>query len=72
MSKFVVGYIDWFDHNLKLELIEADTWREAVSSHSSFPWKEEGYTPNMKDPEAFKHECFDADCMMSWLELPSV
>ena len=32
--KFVVGHIDWFDHELVLELVEAENEVEAVRKHS--------------------------------------
>lgn len=39
MSKrFVVGYIDWYNHELKLQVFEADTWQDAVVQHENYPF----------------------------------
>lgn len=73
MKTFVVGYIDWSDHELTLERIEAPTWQQAVMNHTKFPWRKkdgqvaEPYRPT--EEEAFKQACFDCDCMMSWIEV---
>lgn len=69
---FIVGHIDWFKYDLVLERIEALSWQEAVVQHSHYPFKDsETDAPTMilTDADVFKQECFDADCMMSWIEV---
>lgn len=69
---FIVGHIDWMDHELLLERITASSWQHAVVQHSHYPFKDpETDAPNMilVDEEAFKQECFDCACMMSWIEV---
>lgn len=71
---FIVAYIDWFDYNLILERITASSWEDAVVQHSKYPFKDsETDAPNavITDADAFKQECFDCDCMMSWIEVTS-
>lgn len=34
MKKFAVGYIDFYDNNLIIEIIEAEDWYAALSSHT--------------------------------------
>ena len=34
MSKFAVGYINFFDNNLIVEIVEADNWFDAIWQHS--------------------------------------
>ena len=66
MKTFIVGHIDWFNHDLILERISAINWQHAVAAHSKFPWT--GTVPTT-DPETFKQQCFDGDCMMDWIEV---
>ena len=35
LKKFIVGYINFFDNSLKVELVEAENWKEALAKHSS-------------------------------------
>ena len=34
MNKFAVGYISFFDNVLKVEIIEAKDWKDALLQHS--------------------------------------
>lgn len=38
MSRFVVGYLNFFDHEMLLQVIEASDWKEAVVKHSKYPY----------------------------------
>lgn len=70
MKTFVVGHIDWFDHNLTLEKITAVDWLGAVQAHSKFPFEApKDYSEASHAPETFKQLCFDCDCMMNWIEI---
>lgn len=67
MPLFIVGHIDWFEHELVLEKIEAPDWQHAIALHSKWT-ADNGDVPNLS-PEAFKQHCFDLDSMMSWIEV---
>lgn len=67
MPQFIVGHVDWYDHNLVLEKIEAPTWREAWMKHSKNPF--EGVQDINPSIEEAKQECFNQDCMMGHIEL---
>lgn len=74
MKTFVVGHIDWMDHELTLERIAATDWPAAVRKHSKFPFADkscdrEAILLDTLDGEGFKQACFDADCMMNWIEV---
>lgn len=34
MTKYAVAYISFFENELKVEIIEANGWKEALSKHS--------------------------------------
>lgn len=39
MSKrFAVGHIDFFNNELKIQVIEADAWQDAVVQHDKYPF----------------------------------
>lgn len=79
---FIVGHIDWSDHELILERCCGPTWQDAIIAHSKYPFMKcdeetgeqieptecEPVDPN-EDEETFKQKCFDCDCMMSWIEV---
>ena len=64
---WVVGWIDWFDHELVLEQVTASNWQEAVIQHSKFPFPR---CVRLDNAEEFKERCFDVDCMMNWHIVP--
>lgn len=68
MKQFIVGHIDWYDHNLTLERVEAKDWREAFTKHSK---AQELFSsdPVPEDLKAAKQFCFDCDCMMDAIEV---
>lgn len=78
---WIVGFIDFFNHELKLERIEAATWQDAVVQHSMYPYKgtenSDEILPQelslryeeLEPEESFKQSCFDCDSMMNWIEL---
>lgn len=70
MKRFVVGYIDWMNNDLKLEIVYAKTWKEALAGHTKYPWKNEPqHAPDTDDIELFQQACFDCDCMMNVIEV---
>ena len=72
MKTFVVGHIDWFDHELILEKYEVSSWRIAVALHTKYPFHGDPNLDPPKEsttPELFRGQCFDVDCMMNWIEV---
>lgn len=69
MKKYVVGYINFFDNVLKLRIVKAEGWYDAL--HKAF---EVGvYLPvDMKDIEEAKAEAFNQDWMFTVQELKKV
>lgn len=69
MSKFAVGYINFFDNELIIEIIEAEDWLEALHEHSQMihiPW--EDYFSDCTISGA-KAKAFDADMMFDVVEI---
>lgn len=69
MSKFAVGYINFFDNDLIIEIIEAEDWLEALHKHSKIeqdPWGD--YFSNYTIDEA-KTEAFNSDMMFDVVEI---
>ena len=69
MSKFVVGYINFFDNDLIIEIIEAEDWLKALHKHSQMihtPW--EDYFADCTIGRA-KEKAFDADMMFDVIEI---
>lgn len=60
MSKFAVGFINFFDNELEIEIIEANNWREASIKHSSSMWDSltEIDREDSEDPEDAENETF--------------
>ena len=82
--KFVVGHIDWFDHELILELIEAENEMEAVKKHSKVGEMDWSIQDKVEDDDgkhkyAERRSClslsemqqvaFDCDCMVNAIEV---
>ena len=67
MKKFAVGYIDFFDNELIIEIIEAEDWFSALSNHSKFK-EDEIYLPNTSLKDA-KNEAFNCDSMIDVIEI---
>lgn len=38
MNKFAVGFLNFYDNELVIEIIEASDWREAAMKHSKSIW----------------------------------
>ena len=80
-KRFVVTVGCLFDNVLTQEVIEANTWQEAVLKHSKYPYrgKDENEQdkvadlakqyPNPEEDEAFKQACFDCDTLIDWIEV---
>jgi len=58
MKKWAVGYINFYDNDLIIEIIKADTWYEALFKHS----KVSGNGSKLsKDIKTAKGQAFDSD-----------
>jgi len=64
MTRYMVGYINFFNNELIVELVEGNTWKEALSKHSSL--KDENGNPDdlawlAEDLKEAKEEAYNAD-----------
>lgn len=71
MTKFAVGYMNFFNNNLKVDIVEAENWKEALSNHSAFAGysveENTGWLPD--DLETAKSEAFKADFLFDVVEI---
>lgn len=66
MKKFAVAWVDEFDHDLQLYLVEATDWRDALEKAKP------GYVENVKDCEtieAAKQEAFNQEWNFNVIEI---
>jgi hypothetical protein len=75
MSRFAVAHIDWYDHDLCIEIVEARTWHDALFMHSCWADKLDVFEDLIDDGnfdiEAWKHTAFDIDAMFDVVEIPA-
>jgi hypothetical protein len=72
---WAVGYINWFDHDLQIEVVEADSWQSAVKASKFEDLRstmDEADEAEREDLELFKHLCFDGDSMCEVKLIPLV
>lgn len=69
--KYVVGYMNFFDNNLKVEIVEAENWKEALSKHSwlaKYSFEDSvGFLPD--DLETAKDESIDMEFLFDIVEI---
>ena len=64
MKRYAVAFISFHDNELTTEIIEANTWQEALEKHSQkLDWIE-GNTL-----EEMKANAFDGDCTIDVVEI---
>lgn len=68
MKRFIVSYIDWFDYDLKMIEVQAESEIEALYA-GAFIFKIDTSDIHTMSIEEFKQECFNMDCMMSAFEI---
>jgi len=71
MRQFAVGYINFYDNELTVEIVEADTEQEARWKHSKNDptgWGDISGT-DLMDRKEFKEWCFDCDMMVDVIEI---
>ena len=71
MKRWAVGYINFYDNDLVIEIVEAADWRAALCAHSKLADMAE-IVLNCADLEAAKVEAFDQDSMIDVVEIPEV
>lgn len=73
MSKFAVAYINWFDNDLSIEIVEANSWWEALFKHTCLVDQQDIYQDlidaNNFDIDEWKRISFDCDSMIDVVEL---
>jgi hypothetical protein len=72
MARFVVSYFCFFNNELKSEVIEADSWDEAIQKSSfELNWIFEELEELSQKPtlERVKQLAFDGDCMVEVIEV---
>jgi len=72
--KYAVGYVNFFDNELILEVVSANSLREAILSHSKLRVEDDPHTDHWLDSapdeiEEIKEYFFDADILVSAIVL---
>lgn len=74
MKRFAVGYINFFDNALTVEIVDAETWKEACFKHSELAGDEALVKKSIADSpngkEKFGYWCFDGDFQVDAIEIP--
>lgn len=71
MPRYVVSHIDWFDHDLTSEIVEASDPVSAMKAHSktkTYEWENQDGTP-CETIEEMKQVAFDCDSMVNAIEI---
>ena len=70
MKKFAVGYMNYFDYELIIEIIEAENWQDALWQHSKLKeddWNKERFGNTLNEA---KIEAFNCDMLIDVVEIP--
>lgn len=67
MKKWAVGYISFFDNEMSIEIVEADSWHAALSQHSKMTDHLDAVDFTTK--ETAKQTMFDQDSMVDVVEI---
>ena len=67
MKKWAVGFISFSDNELWIEIIEAESWQEALKKHKQISI--DGFEFDMTSLEAAKADAFDQDAMINVVEI---
>lgn len=67
MKKYAIAYIDWFDYDLKINFVEANSELEALYKGADLNGIE--MRNNISSIDDFQQECFNMDSMMSAKEV---
>lgn len=71
MKRFVVAYIDFYNHVLTQEIVEAKTEQDARWMHSATiaGWDANRDETDLMDAEQFQAWCFNSDFIVSVIEV---
>lgn len=69
MKKFAVAGMSFFDNDLKLEIIEAETWKKALCKHSVFNYENDDLSWLSDDIEMAKNDAIDGDFTFDVIEI---
>lgn len=71
MSRWAISYINFFNNDLLMGVIEAtnqiDAMQEALIIFGE--WNKNDIPDNIDDPEDFKQFCFNCDCMVGAISI---
>jgi len=71
--KYAVAYMNFWDNDMKIQIIEADGWKEALSKHTLFNKPEYPEDHDMSwisdEIEDAKMDLFNADMMFDVIEI---
>ena len=67
MKRWAVGYISFHENEMRIEIISADNWHDALLFHSQLQGWTEPLTPS--SIEITKQQFFDCDCMFDVVEI---
>ncbi len=65
MKRWAVGYIDWFEHDLSMMVVEAEDWASAIRLHP----KVGEFDITWDSLESVKRQFFDCDAMVDCVEI---
>lgn len=65
MIEYIVAALDFYDNELVVKIVEADSWKEALAQHPIF-WDGVGWLPD--DLEMAKDVAFTADIVFTVVE----
>lgn len=68
MKRFVVSYVDFFENQLQMTEVHADTEIEALYA-GALIYGVDTSDLHTVDPEEFKDWCFNGDCLMKAYEV---
>lgn len=71
-KRYAVGYYSLSDNILTIEIVAADSWREALEAHScTNSHRNDGYYLEASDLNEAKHMAFDLDAGLDVVEIPN-
>ena len=69
MSKYAVGYLNYFNNDMSIEIIEANNWKEALFMHSELEGDKDRQEDCGDTLEDVKHYLFDCDIAVDVIKI---
>lgn len=69
MSKWAIAHISFYDNELRIEIVESDSWHGALSQHSQLRDGDTDYI-DYTSLETAKKSAFDQDAMVDVIKIP--